>query len=133
MAYPGRIYRIVGGDKVYYGSTKDCLSDRWKKHKYTFTHNIKKTSACKIFEEYKFENCIIELVEEYPCDSRKELEIRESFYIRNYPCINDNNKMDRSEYRKLYRKATFNCECGSTVLLNHRARHLKTDKHTACL
>jgi hypothetical protein len=36
-------------------------------------------------EDYK-----IILVENYPCNSKKELEIREGFYIRNNDCINKN-------------------------------------------
>jgi hypothetical protein len=30
----------------------------------------------------------MELVEDYPCESRKELEEREAYYINNYECIN---------------------------------------------
>ena len=152
MAYPGRIYRIVGGDKVYYGSTKDCLSDRWKKHKYTYNNDKKgQCSSKKLFEEFGIDNCIIELIEECPnTNSREELETRETFYITTNDCVNIKIKRTRQQYRqdmkeeqraylqerrkqlKNENKDTFECECGSTVKTYNKARHLKTDKHTAC-
>lgn len=33
------------------------------------------------------------------------------------------------EYAKMYRSTIFFCECGSTVCLSHKARHLKSSKH----
>jgi len=30
----------------------------------------------------------MDLVEDFPCNSRKELEARESYYINNFECIN---------------------------------------------
>jgi len=78
----GKIYKIVGEDgSVYYGSTTMCLKERMRKHRIS-----KDTSAYqKIMSQM---DCEIILVENYPCDSRKELEDREAWYIRESPCVN---------------------------------------------
>ena len=153
MAYPGRIYRIVGGDKVYYGSTTLSLPDRWKYHKSKYNTDKKgQCSSKKLFEEFGIDNCIIELIEECPnTNSREELETIETFYITTNECVNIKIKRTRQQYRqdmkeeqraylqerrkqlKNENKDTFECECGSTVKNYNKARHLKTDKHTACL
>ena len=37
----------------------------------------------KLFEEFGVENCKIVLIEEYPCQNRKQLEKRDGEYIGN--------------------------------------------------
>ena len=78
----GKIYKIVGDDgSTYYGSTSCSLKDRMRKHLYD-----KGTSAYKkIISQMEYE---IILVENYPCESKKELELREGWYIRENPCVN---------------------------------------------
>ena len=70
----GKIYKIYSNDSdlVYYGSTTLELHRRFYKH-----------SAKKIIP-----NCKIELVENYPCNSKYELELQECKYIENNKCIN---------------------------------------------
>ena len=77
-----KIYKIVGEDgSTYYGSTTQTISRRLNGHKYA-----KKTTAyTKIISKMEF---TIELVEEFPCSSKQELEDREAYYIRNYECVN---------------------------------------------
>jgi len=83
----GKIYMIYPkvddadeGD-VYYGSTTVTLARRMAKHR--------TQSCCKIlFDKYGVENCFIELVEEYPCETREHLNKKEGEYIRNHKCIN---------------------------------------------
>ena len=41
-----------------------------------------------IFDEYGPDNCKIELVELYPCNSKIELERREGHYIKDNECVN---------------------------------------------
>jgi hypothetical protein len=67
---------------IYYGSTCSTLSERWGRHK-PFATN--KTSALTILQ---FEDAYIELVEEFPCNNKQELHVRERFYIENNPCVN---------------------------------------------
>jgi hypothetical protein len=84
----GMIYMIWAGDERYYGSTCDTLSKRMGRHRNAYKHNHGKITAHKLFDTYGLENCKIELVEEFPCNSKQELEAREGFYIRGNKCVN---------------------------------------------
>ena len=77
-----KIYKIVGEDgSTYYGSTTQSLKGRINGHIYS-----KVTTAYnKIISQMDWE---IILVENYPCETRKELEDREAWYIRENPCVN---------------------------------------------
>jgi Sec-independent protein translocase protein TatA len=87
MYSQGKIYKLYTkeGDECYIGSTIQPLWRRLQVHKYP-------TNRCRsreLFEKYK---CIeIELLEEYPCNTRYELEAREKEYIKKTDnCINNN-------------------------------------------
>ena len=92
----GQIYKIVdiGFNKCYIGSTVESLSQRmardrtkyksWKEGKYRFT------SSFTLFDEYGVDNCKIEWIEDYPCNSKKELDAREGYYQQTIECINKN-------------------------------------------
>ena len=90
----GKIYRItdVGYEKCYYGSTVESLSRRMSHHRGCYEcykgGNGKYISVYAIFDEYGIDNCRIELVEEFPCDSKEKLRRREGFFIQNNPCVN---------------------------------------------
>ena len=78
----GKIYKIVGDTGItYYGSTTLSLKLRMYQHRY-----YKDTSAYP--EIISQMDCEIILVENYPCESKKELEDREVKYIRENPCVN---------------------------------------------
>ena len=89
-----KIYKIVdnGYNLTYFGSTTKQLSTRMVRHirmhrlhsdgKY---HNV---SVFKIFDEFGTENCRIELVENFSCNTKTELLKREGFYISNKECVN---------------------------------------------
>ena len=84
MSIKGKIYRIISPSNPelppYYGSTKQkYLSNRLARHReggYSSKHIIDKGDA------------IIELVEEYSCESKQELLLREKWWIENNDCIN---------------------------------------------
>lgn len=80
----GKIYKIYSNsvDLVYYGSTTQSLKDRLSGHEHSDGCSSKKIITTT--NDYK-----IELVENYPCSSKYELELRESYYIENNKCIND--------------------------------------------
>ena len=90
----GQIYKItdVGQTKCYIGSTIQQLCYRMASHranyknyldgKYTFV------SVFSLFEEFGVENCKIEWIEDYPCNSKKELEAREGYYQQITDCLN---------------------------------------------
>ena len=84
----GKIYKLWSPqgeeDEIYIGSTTDKLYKRKNQHK-------KKANNCKskiLFEKY--DDIRIELIEDYPCNSKAELEKKEGEYIRNNKCINTN-------------------------------------------
>jgi hypothetical protein len=103
----GKIYKItdIAYTKCYYGSTIDKLTNRMHKHRthYKMFNNNKTNglTAFSIFDEFGIENCKIELVELFPCNSKIELEQREGFYIKNNDCVN---KMVAGRTRKEYKE-----------------------------
>ncbi len=91
----GKIYKIVdnGYNMTYYGSTiEKYLCNRMSKHKrkYKLYREKNEYTSFIIFEKYGIENCKIELVENYPCNSKEELLKREGYYIKNNECVNKN-------------------------------------------
>jgi len=85
----GKIYMIKCNktNQVYYGSTTLPIKKRLQQHKYD-THSIIRTKKCKSNEIILGGDYCIELVEDYPCDTKRELNIRERYYIDNNECIN---------------------------------------------
>jgi len=79
----GKIYKLWSpeGPEVYIGSTTQPLCKRKVEHK------SRKNCTSKILFE-KYEQVIIELIEYFPCNTREELNKRESMHIRNNKCIN---------------------------------------------
>lgn len=90
----GKIYRItdIAYTKFYYGSTCESLTQRLARHRNKYTTYSKggctKTSSFDLFNEFGVENCKIELVELYPCNSKEELRSREGYYIEHNQCVN---------------------------------------------
>lgn len=72
----GKIYRLVCEDGHYYiGSTIQSLMDRFKNHK-----TLSKQGVNKVYEYINgigWEHVTIELLEDYPCQNKKELSARE--------------------------------------------------------
>jgi len=82
----GKIYKITGNGMTYFGSTINSLDVRFSQHvceKYKYDN--KKCTSKLIIDT---EKAIIELVENFPCNSRKELEQRERYWIENNECVN---------------------------------------------
>jgi len=80
----GKIYKIVDNtnDNVYYGSTVKTLEERLT------THKFYKSCRSKLIIDNGDYNII--LVENYPCESKEQLELRERYYIENNKCVNKN-------------------------------------------
>ena len=131
----GNIYIIKSKqtDKVYVGSTIQCLNRRFSEHK--------SNKDCTSVEILKYNDAEIELLECYECENKEQLRKKEGEYIKQYNCVNlriegrtqreyledyyEDNKEDILEKRK----EKFTCECGITCRKSDRARHLKTKKH----
>jgi hypothetical protein len=90
MYQEGKIYRIVStvSTKQYIGSTIQKLNARMRQHKSFYNTNSKETESFELFHCDGVDNCRIELIEEYPCSCKKELEERERYWIEKEDCIN---------------------------------------------
>lgn len=147
----GKIYRLDYGDLTYVGSTILPLSIR-------FRHHAGKNSTCSsrtLFERASAENgtVTINLIEEYPCESRTELNIREGYYQQQIKCVNtlaaggggatsriyvrkdgsiseyDQNAYNRKYYDKTSQQA-YKCEyCQKTIKAVSRLAHERGKAH----
>ena len=93
----GKIYAIKSnsGGKIYVGSTtKEYLSARMSEHRRMFKAwekgNGNRCTSHELFSQYGVENCYIELIELFPCNTKDELATRENHYIRSLVCVNKN-------------------------------------------
>ena len=81
----GKIYKIVSeqDDKFYIGSTtQPSLASRMTKHRHCYKKwKETNTNYFSSFEIMKYEDCMITLIEVYPCVCRDELRAREQFHI----------------------------------------------------
>ena len=100
----GKIYKLVGGNKTYYGSTcEKHLKTRLAQHKYERkrTDILYKCSSQQVLDE---PDCDIYLVEAYPCNNKDELRAREGYYIHNFECVNKNIAgRSKQEYYKTHK------------------------------
>ena len=163
----GKIYKITHGDETYYGSTTLSLRERMTIHKSSYKRWKNgvgnKCRSFTLFDKYGFENCPIKLVEDYSCQTKKELDIREDWYIKNMECINENaahrTKEEYLEQKRQYRqdhkekiseyhiqhyqankevilekqKEKIVCECGRECRKSDIAKHRRTKRHLAKL
>ena len=90
----GKIYKVVdiGYNKMYIGSTIESLSKRMERHRSKYKDYLRgdgdNTRVYWLFDEFGVENCKIELIENYPCNSKEELEAQEGKHQRDNKCIN---------------------------------------------
>ena len=111
----------------YYGSTIHSIQQRFSQHKASYKQfkqgNVKyrnNTVYC-LFDKYDVNNCMIELVEQYPCENEIDLRIREAFYILNNPSVNKHiPNRSRQEYYQANRDA----------ILNSKQEYYKANKET---
>ena len=156
-----KIYKVVDNSYTmcYYGSTTQQLSQRMTKHRmhYKLLDEGKsrgRFSVFDIFDAHGVENCKIELVEEYPCESIEQLNKREGFYIQNNECVNkqipgrtlsewkaanpDKVKEAQKKFRtthkeqiKEQRSEKVSCDvCGAVISRHGLSRHVRR-QHTA--
>jgi len=87
----GKIYtlRSYQTDDIYIGSTIQELSARMSGHRRNYKRHLNnKCIHITSFDIIKYDDCYIELLELYPCNSKIELERREGYHIRNTDCVN---------------------------------------------
>jgi len=101
----GKIYKIVSPntEKIYIGSTTQKLNRRLSKHEGS------SSLYCSSKEIIILGGSKIELIEDYPCNNKKELLEREQFYIDLYKtiCVNKNNTIMDENSKKQYHKTYY--------------------------
>jgi len=82
-----KIYKIVSenSNQIYIGSTIQTLKERLRKHR---SDCKKEKGNCTSFIIIRQGNYKIELIKDYPCNSKKELEREEGKYQIEMNCIN---------------------------------------------
>ena len=155
----GKIYAIRSHqtDKVYIGSTTQLLSKRFYEHKKSYERYIKDQKKAYItsFEMFKYNDCYIELIKNYPCKNKEELSKEEGALIRKMNCVNkkiagrtlkeyyDENRVQYNEKMKLYyrdpEKKNIQKEyaseviicniCNTEMIKSSWTSHCKTKKH----
>jgi len=94
----GKIYKLWSpqGNGIYIGSTTQSLAVRKADHK-------RRQDCCSKILFQKYDDVRIELIEEYPCKNRMELNKQEGEHIRNNDCINKKIAgRTKAEYEKEY-------------------------------
>ena len=115
----GKIYCIRSDktDDIYLGSTaQPYLSQRFSKHKSDYRGYLEgKSPYLTSFEIIQYGDAYIELICDYPCNSKADLNREEGKYQREMKCVNkimagrtskeyrDDNKEKTQEYMKKYR------------------------------
>lgn len=102
----GKIYKIISDETkyIYIGSTTMTLNERLRLHKKEYKHKISGKSVRQILQ---YNDVKIELIENYPCESKLELLQQEQYYIlqNRKICVNINNAwVDKKEYNRQHRK-----------------------------
>ena len=107
----GKVYKIVvDTDEIYLpyvGSSCQELSQRMTDHrdKYKCWKNGgTKCYSFDLFDRFGVENCKIILLEEYPCDSRMKLLMKEREWFDKMECCNKAKPFATKEERKKYNK-----------------------------
>ena len=77
---------------IYVGSTYQTLNKRLKGHKYAFNafNKGKKQKYISSFEIIKLGDYHIDLIENFPCENRQQLNCREAYFILTMVCVNKN-------------------------------------------
>jgi hypothetical protein len=158
----GKIYTIRSHQTplYYIGSTVNELRKRIHCHKAHYNKWLNGTQHyTSSYDIIKYDDHYIELLENYPCNSKEELNQREGQLIREHKndIVNkfiagrtvaeyhldhkeefnlksrlwsQNNAERKKELNKKHRAIKYNCECGmNNLCYSHKLRHEQSDKH----
>ena len=92
----GKIYQIrcLETNEVYIGSTITSLNTRLSHHKYSLD--------CRSKSIIERGNYMIELIEDYPCNTKEELLWRERYYFEHRECVNIYRPITNDIEKKIY-------------------------------
>lgn len=131
-----KIYKLTcpGYPWIYIGTTHDTLDHRFRqhasKHRSWKRGKIHFTASFLLFEKGP---CVIELIENYPCQTKRHMLDREQHWMRihRYTMINlafETNSLTAAELNE-FRDRCVPCECGVSVLPNQMDAHLLSMNH----
>ena len=84
----GKIYKITGGGLTYIGSTTQPLSQRLAQHRSNYKLFKQGIGVCPNYKVLECMDYQITLIEDYPCERKEQLLMRERYWIENTSCIN---------------------------------------------
>ncbi len=117
----GKIYRMVNDELglTYYGSTTQKLTARKASHK---------MQRCQATSNQLFQkgNVEIILVENFPCNTKEELLMRERYYIENNDCVNKQRPIITVEEKNEYSKEYY--QQNKEIELNKKAKYRDENK-----
>lgn len=141
----GKIYKVRGPiipdqaePKCYIGSTADKLSSRMNGHRNAYKTylktNDKRCTIFDLFAEYGLENCRIELIENYPCETVDQLKRREGeIQAQTENRVNHNiaGRTPKETYQASNAKNLIVsiCECGGKMSNINKKKHFRSSKH----
>lgn len=126
--------RCYESNDIYVGSTVEKLSIRMAKHRNDYKRFLAGAyNYVTSFEIIKYPSAYIELLEQYPCESKEQKTAREGYHIRIMDCINKHIAgRTKAEYRRdnleKIRQPNI-CDCGGSYTTEHKAHHLRSKKH----
>ena len=127
----GKLYILKNtkNDKVYIGHTTETLEKRLKRH-FEHTKGNFNYSMREPIQEIGEENFYIELLEEFPCQNKKELEDVENYWINFFIEIfgKDNvyNKMINNKHSQETKQKISNALKGKILTEEHKKKLSKT-------
>lgn len=119
----GKVYKITGNDKVYYGSTcRKYLCQRIGNHRTSCKLGTGNSSRLVITDpNYKVE--LLEEIEIHNDDDKRKLKEREFYYINNFECVNKIRNIERGDLKMYYKKwYDENREHRNAYMREYRAR-----------
>jgi len=134
----GKIYKVVCNNtgRIYIGSTYKTLENRLYTHEKDYKRYLNDNfHYISCFDIIKDCNYTIELIKDFPCNNRTELEREEgkhqllSISDENINCVNRYVAGRTREERLAFKRQKFTCPCGGKYTRTHKAEHFKSKKH----
>ena len=147
----GKIYKIYvrGSNLCYIGSTCGLLNKRMANHraKYKQYQAGKLKAKLSVFEVLAVEGARIELIEDYPCQRKDQLMMREGYWVQNIDCVNKQTpgayaaaggkieydrkyRQDNSAEIKAKQAKKISCpQCNCEITGRHIPQHKRSKKH----
>lgn len=125
----GKIYKLQCMDGHYYiGSTTQKLNHRFSNHKQS-----SKSDTSKVYtyiNSIGWDNVQIELIEDYPCNKKSELNKREDYHIRQSKtdelCLNNNGAYLSEEKRKEQKKEYY--EANKEAIIEKTRKYVEENR-----